>query len=451
MTLMDVVQDFAVVSILLLVGYVLRMKIKLFQKLFIPSCILGGIVGLLLGPQVLGAVSPVKVIFSTSIDQWSGVLLAVTFAGSFLGESITKATRQSLAATFVGGVAHQTQAVLGMLVAFAFAATIPLGFGLLPLYSLYGGIGWSVPVATIFQQKGYWADSVPVAVTMATIGVVCGIVFGIFIINIGVRKGIAGKGVTSVDKLPEEFKTGYIKEEDRSPIGYGVAKSSSLDPFGLQLAMVGGVVLCAILLRNLLISLDPFWKNLPLLSTSLICSGIFGVIIAKTRLQKFIDRDTIERISGVSLEFMITAAVATTSIKAFAAYLLPILIISIVTIAATTFVTMFFTKRWCRQDWFASAVAQYGAYMGLLSTGLLLAKVVDPDHKTVAAETVAGSCTLGYSYSLPYLLLMPLFVMANPKFVLVFSAGLLLAFLIAGEIFFRPKNLDSTEAVETTN
>lgn len=153
MTLMDVVQDFAVVSILLFVGYILRMKIKLFQRLFIPSCILGGIVGLLLGPQVLGSVSPVKVTYSSSIDQWSGVLLAVTFAGSFLGESITKATRQSLAATFVGGIAHQTQAVLGMLVAFVFAATIPVGFGLIPLYSLYGGIGWSVPVATIFFNK----------------------------------------------------------------------------------------------------------------------------------------------------------------------------------------------------------------------------------------------------------------------------------------------------------
>lgn len=143
----------------------------------------------------------------------------------------------------------------------------------------------------------------------------------------------------------------------------------------------------------------------------------------------------IERISNVSLEYLITSAVATTSIEAFVSYLLPIVVISVVVIAATTWVSIFFSKRWCPQDWFASAVAQYGAYMGLLSTGLLLAKVVDPDHKTVAAETVAASCTLGYSYSLPYLLIMPMLVISSPKLVFGISVVLLIVFLIAGEVF----------------
>ena len=35
MTLMDVAHDFAVVSILLAIGYFLRMKVKLFQRLFL--------------------------------------------------------------------------------------------------------------------------------------------------------------------------------------------------------------------------------------------------------------------------------------------------------------------------------------------------------------------------------------------------------------------------------
>ena len=163
---------------------------------------------------------------------------------------------------------------------------------------------------------------------------------------------------------------------------------------------------------------------------------MIGIIIGRIpALHQFIDRETIERISNVSLEYLITSAVATTSIQAFITYLLPIVVISVVVIAATTWVSIFFSKRWCPQDWFASAVAQYGAYMGLLSTGLLLAKVVDPDHKTVAAETVAASCTLGYSYSLPYLLIMPMLIIRNPKLVFGISVVLLFVFLIAGEIF----------------
>ena len=440
MTLMDVAHDFAVVSLLLAIGYFLRMKIKLFQRLFLPASIIGGLVGLILGPQLLGLYSPVHFTYTASIDQWSGVLLAVTFACSFLGESMEKITKQALAATLVGGIAHQAQAILGMLVAFLFRAIIPIGFGLIPLFSLYGGIGWSVPVATIFQEEGYWDDAVPVAITIATLGVVCGIIFGIIIVNIGIRKGLVKHTYASLDDLPEDVRTGYVPLGKRVPIGYGVSKTSSVDPFAVQLALVGTVVGCALLLRNFLISLDPFWENLPLLSTSLICSGIFGFIIGRSKtLQKHIDRDTIERISAVSLEYLITSAVATTSIEAFITYLLPILVISAVTIAATTGVTFFFSKRWCPQDWFASAVAQYGSYMGLLSTGLLLAKVVDPDHKTVAAETTAASCTLGYSYSLPYLLLMPMVVMASPSAVMAISVVLLLVFLVLGEVFFRPK------------
>lgn len=439
MTLMDAAHDFAIISVLLAVGYFLRMKIKLFQQLFLPASIIGGLVGLICGPQILGLHSPVYITYTPSIDQWPGVLLAVTFACSFLGEPMEKVTKQAVAATLVGGVAHQAQAVLGMLVAFLFRAAIPVGFGLLPLFSLYGGLGWAVPVANIFSEQGHWADGVPVAIAISTMGVVCGIIFGIIIVNIGIRKGLVIHTYASLDDLSEEVRTGYIPIGQRHPIGHAVSKSSSLDPFALQLAIVGVVVGCAVLLRKVLISLAPFWNNLPLQSAALICSGIFGVIIGRSKyLHEHIDRDTIERISNVSLEYVITAAVATTSISTFITYLVPILVIAVVTIAATTWISLFFSKRWLPKDWFACAVAQYGAYMGLLSTGLLLAKVVDPDRKTTAAETVAASCTFGYSYSLPYLLIMPLVVMSNPNLVLIISAVLLLVFLVLGELFFRP-------------
>ena len=76
MTLMDVAHDFAVVSILLAIGYFLRMKVKLFQRLFLPASIIGGLVGLIIGPQILGLYSPVYVTYTDSINEWSGVLLA---------------------------------------------------------------------------------------------------------------------------------------------------------------------------------------------------------------------------------------------------------------------------------------------------------------------------------------------------------------------------------------
>ncbi len=58
----------------------------------------------------------------------------------------------------------------------------------------------------------------PVAITIATIGVVCGIVFGIVMVNIGIRKGLIKHTTASLDDLPEEFRTGYIALGKRPPL-----------------------------------------------------------------------------------------------------------------------------------------------------------------------------------------------------------------------------------------
>lgn len=41
MTLMDVAHDLQCVSILLAIGYFFSMKVKLFQRLFLPASIIG--------------------------------------------------------------------------------------------------------------------------------------------------------------------------------------------------------------------------------------------------------------------------------------------------------------------------------------------------------------------------------------------------------------------------
>ena len=50
---------FTVVSILLAIKiFILRMKVKLFQRLFLPHPLSGGLMSLIIGPQILGLYSP---------------------------------------------------------------------------------------------------------------------------------------------------------------------------------------------------------------------------------------------------------------------------------------------------------------------------------------------------------------------------------------------------------
>lgn len=90
MTLTDVLKDFAYLSTLLLIGFELRRRIRIFQKYFIPSALIAGTIGMFLGPSWLGTVSPVYIPFSGGIGQWSGALVIFVCATMFLGLELNK-------------------------------------------------------------------------------------------------------------------------------------------------------------------------------------------------------------------------------------------------------------------------------------------------------------------------------------------------------------------------
>ena len=52
--LTDIIKCFSILSMLLLLGTFLRAKIKVFQKLFLPASVIGGALGLILGPEISG-------------------------------------------------------------------------------------------------------------------------------------------------------------------------------------------------------------------------------------------------------------------------------------------------------------------------------------------------------------------------------------------------------------
>ena len=53
-TLTDVLVDFAMVSVLLMIAAWLRRKIPFLQRYYIPAALIAGLLGMVLGPQVLG-------------------------------------------------------------------------------------------------------------------------------------------------------------------------------------------------------------------------------------------------------------------------------------------------------------------------------------------------------------------------------------------------------------
>lgn len=74
MSVYDLLIDVAIASILILAGQLLRAKIPVFQKFFVPASMIAGFIGLAMGEQGLGILP-----FSTSIGSYAGVLIILVF------------------------------------------------------------------------------------------------------------------------------------------------------------------------------------------------------------------------------------------------------------------------------------------------------------------------------------------------------------------------------------
>ena len=69
--------DTGIISVLLLLGKLMRVKIRFIQRLFIPPSLLAGFIGLSLGPHGFGIIP-----LSTQTGTYAGILIAFIFRRS---------------------------------------------------------------------------------------------------------------------------------------------------------------------------------------------------------------------------------------------------------------------------------------------------------------------------------------------------------------------------------
>ena len=431
-----VVNDFGILSILMLVGFFVRKKVKLLQNLYLPAALVAGFIGLLLGPQVLGKVSPIYIPITSTIGSWAGVLTAIVFSVSFLGTKPKDFGETALSASIHAGMGHQLQVCIGLLCAFIFinlGYDIPLGFGLTPVYGFYGGHGTALSAGTLFQELG-WEGGLDVANTMATAGLVCGVVFGVIMINIGARKGKTIY-VREPSKIPDDVKSGYVEPENRKPIGKGVTFNDVIDPFGFALCWSGLICVLGNIVRQGLIMIHPLLSNIPWFACCLILSMIVGTILRKTGQDKYIDRPCMSRISGVTMDYLVCSAISTLNLETVVTYAVPLAVTILAVLIGNIVFYPYFGKKFFKRDAFERTMGAFGQGCGVVATGLMLIRIIDPNNESTAGDAVVSASTVGYIWMIPYFTIGPAISFSwgfVPLFTL--SAALLVLFIVLGRI-----------------
>ncbi|MHC5059506.1 MAG: sodium/glutamate symporter [Planctomycetota bacterium] len=404
--------SFVVLCVLLGVGHVLRSQIKLLGRLYLPSCVVGGILGLVV-IQLLAAMdggSGKIHDLNLALGRWSGpwedlpgFLINVVFACLFLGVKLpnfSQLCRRAGPQLAYGQIVAWGQYVVGLgLWVFAFGwifKDFPAMFaGILPV-GFEGGHGTAAGLAETFVRHG-WPEGKDFALASATFGITSAIIVGMILVNWAIRKGYCQALETQTKKGTDDL-TGIIEPGQRPMAGRLTVSSDVIETFSLHIVVVAAAVGLGYLARQGLITVEnrveylaenKFLSSFPLFPLCMLGGLVIQIIEQHFDKNHLIDSGLIRRIQNSSLDFLVIAAIATIKLDLILAGLVPLLLLVAAGIAWNVFCVMWLARRVLPDNWFARAIAEMGQSMGVTATGLLLLRVVDPDYETPAADAFA--------------------------------------------------------------
>ena len=259
-------------------------------------------------------------------------------------------------------------------------------FGTIVEQGWAGGHGTAGGMALVFEELG-WMDGQSLAVTSATIGLVFGIVGGVVMINIGIRKGWTAIMKTSAS-IEGDAKELY-PDETSKPVDTRTAVAPGVvDNFAFHAALISVAVLIGWIINWALKTYLNF-------SVSWFVTALFGglllwQVIKKTPVAKAVDQATFSRIQGISLEFLVAGAVASVNVPVVVAYAMPLIIQQTIMCVLMWFMMMWYVRRLFGTYWFENSMVYFGTFTGVAATGLLLLKTCDPKFESDASTIFAA-------------------------------------------------------------
>jgi len=382
----------SIIGLLLFVATVIRLKVGILRKLFIPASLLGGIIGLILGPHFLKIIPPDMM---SSFGALPGQMITIVFACMLLGVKSAPNAPKTMT--------HNVLAGLGWLWSCSFlqvgiisimtALFLTPMFGVDPMFGSVFEVGWAGGHGTaggmvdVYNKLG-WAAGGDLGKTTATIGLMVGIIGGMMIINYGVRKKY-----TKVLTQPANFGTAteVFSEGKREPGSFTTISSDVIEPFALHLGIIGISILIGWELTKGLESLIKF--TLPLFPFAMIGGWIVNKLIMSTSLADLLDRNIFQRLQGIALEILVVGAMASISIPVVLAYWAPLLIGSIVLLIMMVWFYMFWlSPRVFTENWFEHGIIRFGAFTAVAAVGYMLLRTADSKMETDVGTVYALGC-----------------------------------------------------------
>ncbi len=376
-----------ILGLFLIAGKILRVRIRLFQKIFLPASIIGGFLALFCGPYMADIIPPFI------LDTWReipGILINFVFATLFLGIAVpglrvmwSQGGSQLCFGMITGTGQYFFALLVTILVLIPFFDVSPV-FATIVEIGFAGGHGTAAGMRGVFEQMGF-PEGAALAQMSATVGIIIAVVGGIFYINIAIRKGYC-VNLDESKGIPEYKKRGLIPEKHRFTISRATVASESIEPMALHFAVTCIAILAGWLMLAGIREIHPVVSGFPLFPLAMIGGMLIQIISIRLKVDKYYDRSSFERILGFSLDVLVVAAIASIRLDLFIENFWPFLILMITGIAWLFFCLIVLAPRMFPYNWLERGVTEYGMQSGVTAMGLLLLRLVDPNYKTDTAQ-----------------------------------------------------------------
>ena len=417
----EVMMDFGTMSMLLLLAQFLRAKLKILQNLYLPASVIAGVLGIVLGKHY-AAILP----FSDKIGSYAYILSCLVFAGLFIGNkdkiSVKKIWNEA-GDTFALNCGMEVgqygfSVVIGTLLLTLFFPTVHEAFSILMPSGFCGGFAFAASIGGMVTELTGWEDAAAIAQTFATIGLLLGVFGGILLINIYCRKG-ATRFVKDVKDLPQDMKAGFLEGENQSTIGNQTTTPMSMDTIAWHLSLIGAAVAVGYIVYLKVSTV----VEISFISICLIIGIILNFILKMIKFQKYVDKRVITRLGSSTADYLVAFGIASIDPNIVVSYMGPLLMFVALGILHASLMFAL-NRKLFHNFWFERSIFTFGWSMGLITTGMTLLRIVDPEFKSKTLEDYGLSSLLISPFEIAIVAILPIFVSTGHPYA---SGGVCLA------------------------
>lgn len=438
-------------SVMLLIGVLLRAKVKLLQNMLVPAGVIAGVLGLIL----LNTLDAFNISIGADVGDFNQIVNQV-FIVSFISLTLmeqpknkdvvdengnrvksSKAKSVIRGGLFIGLVwtlLYALTPLVSTLIALVCGEKYDMApiYGMLIQFAFCQGPGQSSTYGGIIESYG-WENAVMMALTFSSIGFLMAYVVGIPVAKYAIKRKIAKYS----DKIDDISLRGFYKPEEQTEMcKKNTTVNSNIETLAMHFAVIGVCYLLAVGISKIFALLPGYLG--PSLSSLMFLNGMYAAYIVKFIMKKlnimyFLDCTTQNKITGFAADYLVVCAFMSVSLKMVSKWTVPIIIMALISTVVTVVVCFYFGERFGTSYDIERTLGYYGMAVGTAPSGISLIRIVDPDFKTGAAEELGASNPFCNIFNIPVYLLILGYAAGNFSLNMTMAGlfGLTIVFLVA--------------------